>query len=132
MCRILNVIILHKELIRLQKRLKELREYLGLTQKEFASTIGLKNGIISSYEKGDRNITQRNLILICEKFNVNKEWLLDGTGSMFKDVTLDTDFECFSEKTKNILRKIQELPESEQLAIQILIDSLHSKMKETN
>lgn len=116
----------------MQKRLKELREYLGLTQKEFASKIGLKNGIISSYEKGDRTITQRNLILICEKFNVNKEWLLDGTGSMFKDVTLDNDFECFSEKTKNILRKIQELPESEQLAIQILIDSLHSKMKETN
>lgn len=116
----------------MNERLKKLREHLGLTQKEFASRIGLKNGIISSYEKGTRPIPPSNFKLICNEFEVNEQWLLNGEEPMFKDITLEPEFEGFSENTKNILRKIQELPESEQLAIQVLIDSLYSKIKETN
>lgn len=116
----------------MNERLRELRKSLGLTQKEFAARLNLKNGIISSYEKGDRDITSRNLKSICDIFGVNEEWLVHGNGNMFKDLTLEPEFEYFSETTKNILRKIQELPESEQLAIQVLIDSLHKKVKETD
>ena len=64
-------------------RLKELRKFKKLTQKEFGEKIGVSGDTISSIEKGKRNLTERNISLICEKFDVNEEWLRDGIGEMF-------------------------------------------------
>ena len=61
-------------------RLKELRKKLKMTQKEFGEKIGLTNAAISDIEKGKTSLTERNQNLICEKFNVNKEWIEKGTG----------------------------------------------------
>lgn len=70
----------------MDKRLKELRNRLGLTQKEFGEKIGVTNFTISDIEKGKRTLTDRNMNLICEKYNVNKEWLETGSGEMFRPV----------------------------------------------
>lgn len=64
-------------------RLKELRKFKKLTQKEFGEKIGVSGDTISSIEKGKRNLTERNISLICEKFDVNEEWLREGKGEMF-------------------------------------------------
>ena len=70
-------------------RLKELRNHLGLSQKDFGSKIFLSQDHISSLEKGRRSITDRSIKNICNEFNVNEEWLRSGKGSMFQDITKD-------------------------------------------
>lgn len=64
-------------------RLKQLRKFQKMTQKEFGEKIGVSGDTISSIETGKVNLTDRNISLICEKFNVNEEWLREGTGEMF-------------------------------------------------
>ena len=76
----------------MNERLKELRKTLKLTQKEFGVKIGVTNFTISDIEKGKRVLTERNLNSICEKFNVNKEWLANGIGEMFLPQLPEDDF----------------------------------------
>ena len=66
------------------KRLKLLRKNtLNLTQSKFGEQIGFKATAIGQMESGDRNVTDRTILLICKEFNVNEEWLRNGTGDMF-------------------------------------------------
>lgn len=67
----------------LQDRFKLLRKNLGLTQEEFGRKIGLKKNSISQIENGVNSLTEQLLLSICREFNVNEEWLRDGTGEMF-------------------------------------------------
>ena len=84
----------------MNERLKELRKTLKLTQKEFGEKIGVTNFTISDIEKGKLSLTERNLNLICERFNVNKEWLKNGTGGMFlPDLPVD-EFPVYFPKSK--------------------------------
>lgn len=72
----------------MNKRLKELRSKLGLSQAAFAEKIGIKQTSYSDIETGRRELTERNLNLICKEFNVDENWLRNGEGSMF---TLELD-----------------------------------------
>lgn len=67
----------------MKTRLKELRKYFNLTQNEFGEKIGLSSSIISDIEKGRRNLTDRNITIICKEFNVDEVWLREGIGEMF-------------------------------------------------
>ena len=71
------------DLMNPNERVKELRKALGLTQGNFGEKIGLKQAVIGQMEKGSRNLTDRTVLLICEKYSVNEEWLRYGTGPMF-------------------------------------------------
>lgn len=66
-------------------RIKELRKHLNLTQTEFGDKIGLKQNTVGQMEGGSRSVTERTILLICEKFNANKVWLLEGHGEMFEN-----------------------------------------------
>lgn len=72
----------------MNRRLKELRSKLGLSQAAFAEKIGIKQTSYSDIETGRRELTERNLNLICKEFNVDENWLRNGEGSMF---TLELD-----------------------------------------
>lgn len=67
----------------MKDRLKLLRKTLGITLEEFGTKVGVTRSAIGRLEKGERNITEQMLISICREFNVNKEWLCSGTGTMF-------------------------------------------------
>ena len=74
----------------MRNRLKELRKKLNLTQEALADRLNLKSrSIIAYYENGKRSIPERTICDICEKFNVNRDWLENGIGDMFikKSVT---------------------------------------------
>ena len=64
-------------------RIKQLRKKKKLNQTEFGSVIGLKNSAISKMEQEGSVVVDQNIQLICEKFQVRREWLVDGTGEMF-------------------------------------------------
>lgn len=64
-------------------RIKQLRKKKKLNQTEFGSVIGLKNSAISKMEQEGSVVVDQNIQLICEKFQVRRDWLVDGTGEMF-------------------------------------------------
>lgn len=66
-------------------RLKQLRELLNISQSEFAKKTGLDRSSISLFESGKREIQDRHIKLICQTFNVNEEWLRNGTEPIFKE-----------------------------------------------
>lgn len=68
----------------MDERLKKLRKALDLTQTEFAERIGTVQNTITGYESGRRNPSSAVINNICKEFNVNEEWLRNGTGEMFK------------------------------------------------
>ncbi len=81
----------------LRERIKYLRKtLLLLTQNEFARKIGLKGSIIGLWESGNRAITERNIILICEKFNVCREWLETGKEPIYEDLNSNIIEACKS------------------------------------
>lgn len=63
-------------------RIRELRKFLNLTLREFGERIGLKPSTISDIEQGRCNISERHIIAICSRFNVNETWLRTGEGEM--------------------------------------------------
>lgn len=73
-------------------RIKQVRTALKMNQSEFGDKIGIGQAGISAIEKGIRGVTDRNIQLICEKFNVNENWLRDGTGEMFIEIPEEDEY----------------------------------------
>lgn len=68
------------------ERLKEIRKSLGLTLEKFGNRIGVGKTAISKLEHGQCSITDQMRKSICREYNVNEEWLVNGTGEMFSEV----------------------------------------------
>lgn len=70
----------------MNERIRKLRKHLDLTQKEFGERLGIKGTTIANYELGRNEPIDAVLSLICREFNVNEEWLRNGTGDMFVEL----------------------------------------------
>lgn len=62
----------------MKDRIKRIRKDAGLTQTEFGAVIGATLAMITSYERGKVIPDAAKRMLICEKFNVNPDWLENG------------------------------------------------------
>ena len=87
-------------------RIKILRTFLKLSQNEFGSQIGLKPSSLSDIENARCKVTERVIISICAKYNVNEEWLRFGKGNMF--IEDDKKFNEFFEIYKTLSKPLQE------------------------
>ena len=67
----------------MNERIIELRKSLNLSQTDFGKQIGISKSSVSDIEIGRISISERTIISICSKFNVNEEWLKYGNGNMF-------------------------------------------------
>ena len=76
---------LESEAYIMNERIKQLRKALGLTQQEFAERVGIKRNAVANYETGRNEPIGSVVNLICNEYNVNPDWLRDGTGEMFID-----------------------------------------------
>ena len=65
-------------------RVKEVRKDQGLSQEEFAKRLNISRGQVACYETGRRDLSNRTISDICEKFKVNEEWLRFGIGEIYK------------------------------------------------
>lgn len=68
-------------------RLKFARIQLGVSSGDFARKAGIDPRNYSSIESGKRTIGERVLRDICAAFPIDIEWILSGTGEMFKPKT---------------------------------------------
>lgn len=81
----------------MNKRLKQVRQYLKINQTEFGNLCGKSRDTISNYELGRVPPDKAFVKLVCMKFNVNEKWLRSGEGDMF--IKTDDDlFKEFAEK----------------------------------
>jgi len=95
------------------QRLIALRKHLKLNQTEFGQKLSLNHASISTIENGKTPLTESNIRLICFTFGVNEAWLRDGTGEMFDEEALLSDWE------KRLLGLFRELTPS---AKEVIID----------
>lgn len=69
------------------ERIRDLRKnHLHLNQTEFGERLGVSRSVIKNIELNALARPEQKLSLIkliCSEFNVNEEWLLDGTEPMF-------------------------------------------------
>lgn len=71
----------------MNNRIKSLRRELGLTQEKFAERLSMKRNTIANYEIGRNEPIDAVISLMCERFNVNENWLRTGEGEMFEELT---------------------------------------------
>lgn len=69
----------------MNNRIKELRRILGLKQREFADALGVKTGAVGAWESGSFKPGAARIELICERFKVSRDWLINGAGPVFKE-----------------------------------------------
>lgn len=72
------------------ERIKLMRSQLNLTQLDLGEKVGLAQSTIGLIEKGTRKLTDRVLSDICRTCNINKNWILHGTGDMQQLTAPDT------------------------------------------
>lgn len=95
-------------------RFKELRKLLCLTQTELAHELGTTCSYISRLESGEREISPRILHIISQRFDVNIQWLVNGTKPIFNhegNLTNDIYNALLSmsdEQWKHIVQKVEE------------------------
>ena len=68
----------------INERVKMIRKEKNLTMEAFGKQLGVTKVAISRIESGDRNVTDRMFLSICNTFNVSPEWLRDGSGNPSK------------------------------------------------
>lgn len=106
----------------LADRIKEVRKRAGERQSQFAENLGVKEATVTSWETGARNPSEAVMINICNKYNVNEEWLRTGDGEMSVPITRDEEIEIFIGKMlrdepdsfkKRLISVLAKLSESE-------------------
>ncbi len=70
-----------EETVRLGKRIAELREDRGMTQKDLADRAGLSVTFLSEVENGKRNISMGKLLSIADQLETTTDYLARGTHS---------------------------------------------------
>lgn len=64
-------------------RIKAVRKAQKLNQTEFGKKIGLKQMAVSNLEQKGNTVTEKNIIIICQRFHIRRDWLVNGDGEMY-------------------------------------------------
>lgn len=67
----------------MNQRVRELRKKLKMTQKEFATALGITQSAVSWIEIGGNAVTDQTVKAICTIFNVSENWLRNGLLPIF-------------------------------------------------
>lgn len=113
----------------MQERVKQIRQYLNLSQEAFGNTLGVTKTAICGIESGRRGLTEQMAKAICREFNVNYDWLKDGEGEMFDAVPetlIDELVQEFNldDLDRRIILGYLQLPEADRGAIKRYIQGL--------
>lgn len=93
------------------ERVRKARQFLGLTQAEFSSKIGISRSHLSNIENGNEFPSHSVVLLMSAIFPIDLYWLQSGTGEMISDDTKEeitknnNDFEKMLKKLKETFYK---------------------------
>lgn len=77
------------------QRLRELRQRLSMTQKEFANKLGITASALSAYEKNTVNPSLSIVLKIAETFDVSLDWLCGRSDNEKTEFKLETYSDLF-------------------------------------
>ncbi len=73
-----------KEVILLNRRIKEVRSDAKLSMRAFAEKIGISSSAVALIETGKNNPSEQTVRAVCTEFGVFREWLETGNGPKYK------------------------------------------------
>ena len=82
----------------ISERIQTLRKQLKMSRRVFGEALGVSESVIVNIEFDRlKRPDQKEPIykLICEKFDVNEDWLRNGTGEMFTQLSLEEEIADF-------------------------------------
>lgn len=105
----------------MNERLRQLRNYLGLSQEAFGETVGVTKAAISRIESGVNSLSDRMILSIVTRHNVNENWLRTGSGDMFNPMSEDEELDMYIGRIsgskdkfkKNLLKALCKLTDEE-------------------
>lgn len=114
------------------ERIRELRNAVGMSQTEFGKKIDAAQNYLSNMEKGYRDVTEKIIkLILLQTWNgkkVNEDWLRDGDGEMFEELT---DKEKLMKYTGMLLRGEDSVIVSAIQALIITYEQLDDSSKAT-
>lgn len=119
---------------RIKKIRKSIPEY-GKTQDDFANFLGIPKPNLSSYEIGRRVPSDAVIQLICQKCNINENWLRNGKGEMTKEIPDKFSFYLGQIKNgddefiKDLIEIYMELDPDSKKALRIISEKMVEKKK---
>ncbi|MCK4764774.1 MAG: helix-turn-helix transcriptional regulator [Candidatus Aminicenantes bacterium] len=93
--------MIEKHLDKIGQRLKEVRKTLKVTQKEIAYASGISGSSVSESEIGKQRPSSILLFYLASVHNVNINFILTGSGSMFEE---SMDFNNFDHHDKGKIK----------------------------
>jgi len=88
----------------INKRIREIRSVLGLSQVKFSSLIAISSSYIAGIETGHIAVNERLIKLVCSSFNVNESWMRHGEGEMFIEPMIE------DKRFNNLVNTVRALP----------------------
>ena len=114
------------------KRVSVLRKTLKLTQTEFAKALSIGQQALSMIENGQRDLSEKNIKLICFSYKVSYDWLVNGIGDMFQSddsdaqAIVDSVMTGDNEFAKKILVKFAKLSDEHWKQLQDILTELEN------
>lgn len=118
----------------MNKRIKELRNFLHLSQKEFGEQIGVSRDVIANIENERATPSEPLIRLICRQFSADYFWLTEGTGEMIHvsqnpmadriDDLIDGD----NETAKAVLKTFAYFTDDDWKMFERFIDLVHNNL----
>ena len=114
------------------KRVSVLRKTLKLTQTEFAKALSIGQQALSMIENGQRDLSEKNIKLICFSYKVSYDWLVNGIGDMFQSddsdaqAIVDSVMTGDNEFAKKILVKFAKLIDEHWKQLQEILTELEN------
>lgn len=115
------------------ERIKKVRRSVDLTQQKFGERLGIKPNSVSLIESGNRNPSDQVILAICREFNIREEWLRNGGGDMFIQVTRDERIAAWVGKTlstesdtfqKRFISMLSKLNESDWEVLERMVEEM--------
>ena len=105
---------------------KQNGDFVHGAKKEFAQSLGLKNGnLVSDWEKGRTNSYTNYLYQISDKYNVSVEWLKGETDVKEKPAPKNGD--GLSEEERIMLEKFRRISDDERKTLLRIMNGLAEK-----
>lgn len=110
------------------ERLKQLRNSLGLKQKDFAEACSTSPSFISDVEKGKSHLSINLLMALKVKFNIEYDYLLNGKNTEIRNSEI-SEYEITDNIKTNVLSNSEKAKDEQIRELEIKVAMLSAKLE---